>query len=105
MILIPGCAHLFQFFHDLVQNRCHIRPIKTHPRSPVLKFLGLRKRGEPDWLDAAPFGLVLGVVLIPPIAVLAKRDFALSRDLAHALIERWLGKELATSLRQSALAR
>ncbi|HET9957753.1 MAG TPA: hypothetical protein VFQ61_24815 [Polyangiaceae bacterium] len=44
----------------------------------------MRVRGE--WLDATPFGLIAGVALIPAIAVTAKRDFMLSRDLAHVFV-------------------
>ncbi len=45
-----------------------------------------RRRARPVWLDSAPFGLVFSVLLVPAIAVFAKRDFALSRDLAHVFI-------------------
>lgn len=45
------------------------------------------RRGlAPSWLDVAPVGLGGGAALIPLIAVMAKRDFPLSRELAHAFI-------------------
>lgn len=52
-------------------------------------FVGVRhwrSRGLPAWLDAAPFGLFVSVLLVPVIAVMAKRDFAFSRELAHVFI-------------------
>lgn len=39
-----------------------------------------------DWIALAPWGVALGMLLIPAIAVTARRDFALSRDLAHVFI-------------------
>lgn len=45
-----------------------------------------RRRARPAWLDSAPYGLVFSVLLVPAIAVFAKRDFAFSRDLAHVFI-------------------
>ncbi len=47
-----------------------------------------RARGG-AWLDGAAVGLAAGVVLVPMIAVMARRDFALSRDLAHLFVA-WL---------------
>jgi len=38
------------------------------------------------WLALAPWGVVLGIALVPAIAVTARRDLALSRDLAHVFI-------------------
>lgn len=45
-----------------------------------------QRRALPVWLDSAFWGLVFSVLLIPAIAVFAKRDFAFSRDLAHVFI-------------------
>ncbi len=45
-----------------------------------------RSRRLSGWLSLAPWGVVLGLLLIPAIAVLARRDFLLSRDLAHVFI-------------------
>ncbi|MFO0745009.1 MAG: hypothetical protein U1F43_04940 [Myxococcota bacterium] len=39
-----------------------------------------------DWLALAPVGLALGVLLVPAIAVSARHDLGLSRELAHVFI-------------------
>ena len=46
----------------------------------------LRARRGREWLDAAPYGLVLSVLLVPAVAVTAKHDPSLSRDLAHVFV-------------------
>ena len=38
------------------------------------------------WLDGAPAGMAAGAVLVPVIALMARRDFAFSRDLAHLFL-------------------
>lgn len=43
-------------------------------------------RHRDDWIALAPWGIALGMALIPVIALTARRDFALSRDLAHVFI-------------------
>lgn len=45
-----------------------------------------RRRSRAAWLDTAPFGLAFSVALVPVIAIMAKRDFTFSRDLAHVFI-------------------
>lgn len=45
-----------------------------------------RLRKAPGWLAVAPWGVVLGLVLIPIIAVTSRRDFDLSRALAHVFV-------------------
>lgn len=45
-----------------------------------------RSRHLSGWLSLPPWGVVLGLVLVPAIAITARRDFALSRDLAHVFI-------------------
>jgi hypothetical protein len=49
-------------------------------------FLHWRRRGPPAWLDVAPLGLIASVAIVPVIAVMAKRDFGFSRELAHVFI-------------------
>lgn len=48
-------------------------------------LLQWRARGG-AWLDGAPAGLVAGVSLVPVVAVMARRDFEFSRDLAHLFL-------------------
>lgn len=45
-----------------------------------------RLRKAPGWLAVAPWGVVLGMLLIPIIAVTSRRDFELSRALAHVFV-------------------
>lgn len=45
-----------------------------------------RQRKAPGWLAVAPWGVVLGMLLIPVIAVTSRRDFELSRQLAHVFV-------------------
>jgi len=45
-----------------------------------------RQRRAPGWLAVAPWGVVLGMLLIPAIAVTSRRDFELSRQLAHVFV-------------------
>ena len=45
-----------------------------------------RQSKAPGWLAVAPWGVVLGLLLIPAIAVTSRRDFALSRQLAHVFV-------------------
>lgn len=45
-----------------------------------------RQRKAPGWLAVAPWGVVLGLLLIPVIAVTSRRDFELSRALAHVFV-------------------
>lgn len=45
-----------------------------------------RARRAPGWFGLVPLGIVLGMALIVPIAVTARRDLLLSRDLAHVFI-------------------
>lgn len=43
-------------------------------------------RQRDTWLRLAPWGVLIGLLLIPAVAATAKRDPALSRDLAHVFI-------------------
>ncbi len=45
-----------------------------------------RSRRAHGWLALPPWAVVVGLLLVPAIAVMAKRDFALSRQLAHVFI-------------------
>lgn len=45
-----------------------------------------RSRRAKGWLALAPWGVLAGTLLVPAIAVMAKRDFGLSRQLAHVFV-------------------
>lgn len=49
-------------------------------------FVAWRSRRAKGWLALAPWGVLAGSLLIPAIAVMAKRDFGLSRQLAHVFV-------------------
>jgi hypothetical protein len=64
-------------------------------------WIAWRTRKGPGWLALAPWGVFVGLLLVPAIAVMAKRDFTLSRQLAHvfiALILLWTFVPMALSL-------
>ena len=45
-----------------------------------------RATDQPTWLDSTPFGLLIGVGLIPAVAITARRAPLMSMELAHAFI-------------------
>lgn len=49
-------------------------------------FVAWRSRRARGWLALAPWGVLAGTLLVPAIAVMARRDFALSRQLAHVFV-------------------
>lgn len=64
-------------------------------------WVAWRTRKTPGWLALAPWGVFVGLLLVPAIAVMARRDFALSRQLAHvfiALILLWTFVPMALAL-------
>lgn len=64
-------------------------------------WVAWRTLKTPGWLALAPWGVFVGLLLVPAIAVMAKRDFNLSRQLAHvfiALILLWTFVPMALAL-------
>lgn len=49
-------------------------------------WVAWRSRHAKGWLALAPWGVMAGTLLVPAIAVMAKRDFGLSRQLAHVFV-------------------
>lgn len=49
-------------------------------------FVAWRSRRAKGWLALAPWGVLAGTLLVPAIAVMARRDFGLSRQLAHVFV-------------------
>lgn len=63
-------------------------------------FVAWRSRRAKGWLALAPWGVLAGTLLVPAIAVMARRDFGLSRQLAHvfvALMVLWVFVPMALS--------
>jgi hypothetical protein len=63
-------------------------------------YVAWRSRRVKGWLSLAPWGVLAGTLLVPAIAVMAKRDFGLSRQLAHvfvALMVLWVFVPMALS--------
>ncbi len=46
----------------------------------------IRRRTLESWLDAAPWGVLIGAALIPPVAVLTPRNPGLASSLAHLFL-------------------
>jgi len=44
------------------------------------------REAEPQWRDAAPLGILVGVTLVPAVALTARTNPAFSRELAHVFI-------------------
>ena len=49
-------------------------------------YVAWRSRGVPGWVGLARWGVLAGTLLVPAIAVMARRDFQLSRQLAHVFV-------------------
>lgn len=63
-------------------------------------YVAWRSRRVKGWLSLAPWGVLAGTLLVPAIAVMARRDFGLSRQLAHvfvALMVLWVFVPMALS--------